>query len=124
MIRNKLKLDELQVESFHVLPDGEYERGTVLANEAEAVLETAGTTCQGATCKGDTCEYQTCAGPSCQNTFCYRTCGYTCGGSCPNDITCGGSCGPTCYTCWTLCNYPCTYDIACVADAENPQQFA
>jgi len=118
MSHRKLKLDELQVESFPTTNERVAEPGTVFG-QAEAALLTQGTTCKGATCEGKTCEYQTCAGPSCQNTFCYASCGDTCALTCAGDLTCGLTCGISCNgggTCpsggWICCAITTPDDIA------------
>ncbi len=93
MLKLKLDLDKLVVESFDTNASGIETRGTVRAH-SQICTPTAGEQ----TC-GDTCG--TCYG-SCPDT-CYGTCGgcsnvYTCG------ITCNGSCfDPSCNTCYTNC---------------------
>lgn len=114
----KLRLDDLQIESFHTTSQPVADPGTVYAQAAEAALLTQGTTCQGATCQGRTCDYQTCAGPSCQNTFCYASCGNTCAFSCPNDPTCGITCGASCdlATCPSGGGWVCCAETVTVVD--------
>ena len=89
MSQRKLRLEELKVDSFEVLPETQKERGTVQGNAAITVT-------QGLyTCFDFTCRYN-------------YTCAFSCGGTC-NQFTCGNSCQGTCgITCYlTDCDQYC-----------------
>ena len=121
MAKMKLDLEDLQVETFAVMPDGEVPFGTVHAFAAavgDAAAEPATGpscpegTCWGATCDQQTCQFNTCAGPSCEHTRCYQTCPGTCPYTC-DDASCMRTCGDTCWVSWCICyvsmdNYTCT----------------
>ena len=79
----KLRLDDLQVDTFDTTPVARKEKGTVVGEQ----MCTCYTIC---TCPG--C-------PTCDAT-CPATCAYTC-----DDVTCNESCDGTCagWTCITRC---------------------
>jgi hypothetical protein len=85
-----LKVNDLNVESFEVLPPELQLTGTIQGNEAEAAFATPNQSC-GGTC-GISCETRACGTcyDSCHATQCAVTC--TCGDTCPN--TCADSCPP------------------------------
>jgi hypothetical protein len=96
MVKLKLKLEDLQIDSFSTTTP-EKNKGTVFGEQCTCWTQCGQNTCPGcptcdASCNG-TC------GASC------NTCGASCGGTCDNtcvdcgtwDISCGGySCDPTC----------------------------
>lgn len=81
---NKLRLDDLAVESFDTVRAAQKEKGTVFAKE------------QDCTC------YTVCTCPGCYtcDATCPDTCAYTC-----DDASCAASCDGTCAgtTCITRC---------------------
>ena len=85
-MKKKLMLDELQVESFKVDPEGLGPRGTVRAHDSFSEFDTE--------CCGYT-ELEPC-GPSQPNTHCDTVCESHCHTFC-NSAPCG-SCASVCYT--------------------------
>jgi len=92
MTQHKLRLDDLEVESFQVLPEAPRERGTVQGHIALTAYAGCSRTCF----HNDTCAIS-CPGGSCILTVCADTCD-TC------QRTCFQSCEGTCESC--LCTYP------------------
>lgn len=95
MQQRKLKLEQLEVESFEVLPEAPKGRGTVQGREF------ARTRFGGDTCAGTCYDYDTC-GISCPGGSCYptcETCEETCRGQDTCDPSCMGTCDETCETC-------------------------
>ena len=92
MTQHKLRLDDLEVESFQVLPPAAGERGTVEGH----LLLTANAGCSRTCFYRDTCTVS-CPGGSCILTVCAGTCD-----SCQR--TCAQSCEGTCESC--LCTFP------------------
>ena len=92
MNKLKLKLEDLQIDSFSTTPVKKG-KGTVYGEQC-----TCPTAC---TCPG--C-------PTC-DASCNGTCGASCGGTC--DASCNGSCGDSCECTWDpscggqSCNYTC-----------------
>lgn len=91
MQQRKLRLDDLQVESFHVLPEAPEQRGTVAAREA---AETFGLVCR----PSFTC-FVSCRLADCSLEFTCDTCQETCRGLDTCDPSCLGTCDVTCETC-------------------------
>ena len=90
MNRQKLKLDELVVESFDTAA-GPPARGTVRAHDySEECITDEYQTCPRSCPQWETCNQQTCdtCAISCWGTC--HTCGDSCWGSCPAEYTCGG----------------------------------
>lgn len=90
MGQHKLKLDDLEVESFHVLPAPPDGRGTVRAQSEDGADSRFVLLCK----PSFTC-FASCGAMDCSfdgNFTC--TCDASCGGSC--DASCGGSCGNSC----------------------------
>ena len=103
MIKLKLHLDDLAVESFDTC-DREKEKGTVVGEQCS--------------CNG-TCPLTVCA--TCANTCDDATCAYTCDdATCPACPTCAASCNGTCQNCGTDA-YSC-YDTNCCPINETCQQ--
>ncbi|HEX6371941.1 MAG TPA: hypothetical protein VF006_23660 [Longimicrobium sp.] len=92
---NKLRLDDLAVESFDTTATKRKQKGTVFGEQCTCytVCTCPGCPTCAATC-AQTCDDQTC--PACPS--CADTCAYTCDdNTCLN--SCEGSCaGPTCVT--------------------------
>ena len=83
---NKLKLEDLAIESFDTTPAENDRSGTVFGEQC-----TCHTNC---TCPG--C-------PTCDPSYCDTGCD-----------TCAGSCGGSCYnTCGDTCDYTCVYYDTC-----------
>ncbi|HEX8904019.1 MAG TPA: hypothetical protein VF771_04215 [Longimicrobiaceae bacterium] len=103
MKQKKLRLDELEVESFHVLPEAPQERGTVQGQIVLTALAGCSDTCiYKATCQIScaTCAGQfTCNNDSCDVTLCDTCARFTCAASCQG-------------TCVTACD--CSGDIFCI----------
>ncbi|HEX8696165.1 MAG TPA: hypothetical protein VF746_27355 [Longimicrobium sp.] len=95
----KLRLDDLQVESFHVLPEAPGQRGTVAAQEAATATLEAPYTCYDPTCRRQYTCYVSCGG-SCVSCTCENTCEgrFTCDFACEETggITCDLSCDGLC----------------------------
>ncbi|HEX6367498.1 MAG TPA: hypothetical protein VF006_01120 [Longimicrobium sp.] len=95
---NKLRLDDLAVESFDTTADREKERGTVFGEQQC----TCYTVC---TCPGcPTCAYASCMS-NCNTcaASCWGTCDASCEyGTCRGQATCGGG-----DTCWDSCDTAC-----------------
>jgi hypothetical protein len=90
MNRQKLKLDDLLVESFDTVL-GPPARGTVRGHDySEACFTDEYPTCPRSCPYWETCNQQTCdtCALSCGGTC--HTCGDSCWGSCPAEYTCGG----------------------------------
>lgn len=114
MSQKKLRLDDLQVESFDVLPHAQQERGTVEAN----ILVSVNYVCSG------TCPYKATCLISCPNGTCVLT---VCAATCLGQLTCGGV---TCYvtacdtcaglTCGNSCQGVC-YTVGCSGGGFCPQ---
>lgn len=91
MKQKKLRLDDLEVESFHVLPDAPRERGTVQGH----IVLTAYVGCS------DTCLYKatcriSCA--TCAGQFtCSESCDVTACDTCAR-LTCADSCNGGCFS--------------------------
>ena len=97
MSQKKLKLDDLQVESFHLVPDAPQERGTV---EGRDLLASAATCIYQATCViSCTCNGLVTCGASCNVTACDTCDRFTCGGSCDGRCDTGFSGGVFCPQC-------------------------
>jgi len=84
---NKLKLEDLAVESFDTTPQAENERGTVFGEQE--------CTCHTCTCPGCPTCYASCQTncDTCQES-CYGSCEWSCDGTCVGQ-TCWDSC-PAC----------------------------
>lgn len=97
MKQHKLRLDDLEVESFQTLPEAPRQRGTVQGQ----IALTAYAGCSG------TCFYRDTCAISC------GSCGQlTCNDSCLCESVPHTACGPSCDgTCLTACN--CSGDIFC-----------
>jgi hypothetical protein len=105
-MQRKLKLDDLQVESFHVLPEAPRVRGTVAGREALAATLDGAYSCYDYTCGLDETCHVSCFGT------CVTLC--TCDHTCPPQFTCGaGSCVATfCdITCDLSCDGLCSLDV-------------
>ncbi|HEX8904020.1 MAG TPA: hypothetical protein VF771_04220 [Longimicrobiaceae bacterium] len=99
MGKKKLRIDDLRVESFHVLPGEAPARGTV---EGREIILSA-YNCSGTCLYVNTCKIS-CPEGTCIVTACAATCD-TCADTCDTcDRTCAVSCEGTCDTC--LCTYP------------------
>jgi len=98
MTQHKLRLDDLQVESFQVLPAAPRERGTVQGH----IVLTAYAGCS------RTCIYKDTCAISCRTCYGQLTCNDSCLCDTTPQLTCGASCGGTCLT---ACG--CSGDIFC-----------
>ena len=107
-----LNLDDLQVETFHTVPDAAAAAdGTVAAYISPGPGNTCDAGCTNSTCGatcpdtcGSTCDDPTCSG-SCAS--CFYTCSNTCGS------TCGAACGATCPS------FGCDTSFACFVCTNN-----
>ena len=107
MNKLKLKLDDLQVDTFQTTPASK-EKGTVFGEQCTCWTQCGQNTCPGC--------------PTCDAT-CNGTCNASCNGTC---ASCGASCGGSCdWTCDWTCDYSCgdSCDGFTCATSPDPRQL-
>jgi hypothetical protein len=90
MNKLKLKLDDLQVDTFQTT-SAQKQKGTVFGEQCTCWTQCGQNTCPGC----PTCD------ASCNGTCasCAASCNGTCGASC--DYSCGATCGASCESCFS-----------------------
>jgi hypothetical protein len=101
MKKFKLRLDDLQIDSFHTLP-AEKPKGTVFGEQCTCMTLCGQNTCPGC--------------PTC-DASCDGTCAESCAGSC---LSCEYTCQASCYGTCDYLNPSCVYNN-CYSRDVNPE---